>query len=61
MNKKKKVKDLIRQIVGKTGKLWSEELFKEIGLDKATTDDEVIKMLKDYLKGDNTVSFNEQE
>ena len=57
----KKVQDLIRQIVGKTGRKWSEELFKEIGLDKAQTDKEVIQMLKDYLNGGNQVSYSEEE
>lgn len=55
----KKVQDLIRQIVGRTGKKWSEELYKEIGLDKAQTDEEIIQMLKDYLNGGNKVKWKE--
>ena len=57
----KKVKDLICQIIGTTGKKWSEELYKEIGLDKAQTEEEVIQMLKDYLKGYNSVSYSEED
>ena len=57
----KKVKDLTRQIIARTGKLWSEELFYEIGLDKAKTDEEIIQMLKDYLNGGNQVKYSEEK
>lgn len=49
MNKREKQIELIKQIIWETKKKWSEELFNEIGLEKAETDDERIQMLEDYL------------